>query len=70
MVPIIFLPFQKTILADGQRTLLEMARKLGLPLQGPCGAKKICGRCRIIIEESRIFGAAHGKGQEGLGKIG
>jgi uncharacterized 2Fe-2S/4Fe-4S cluster protein (DUF4445 family) len=53
MPTIHFLPFQKTIAADGHRTLLELARELGLPLRPSCGGKKICGRCRIIIEESQ-----------------
>ena len=53
MSPVLFLPFQKSVEADGRRTLLDLARELGLPLQASCGGKKICGRCRIIIEESR-----------------
>jgi uncharacterized 2Fe-2S/4Fe-4S cluster protein (DUF4445 family) len=53
MVSILFLPFQKTIEADGLRTLLEQARELGLPLQATCGGKKICGRCRVIVEENQ-----------------
>jgi uncharacterized 2Fe-2S/4Fe-4S cluster protein (DUF4445 family) len=53
MPTIHFLPFQKPGEADGRRTLLELARDLGLPLQAACGGKKICGRCRVIIEESR-----------------
>ncbi|HSO72503.1 MAG TPA: ASKHA domain-containing protein, partial [Thermodesulfobacteriota bacterium] len=53
MPTIHFLPFQKSIKTDGRRTLLELARELGLPLQAVCGGKKICGRCRVIIEEAR-----------------
>jgi uncharacterized 2Fe-2S/4Fe-4S cluster protein (DUF4445 family) len=53
MPTIHFLPFQKTIDTDGRRTLLELARELGLPLQASCGGKKFCGKCRIIIEENR-----------------
>ncbi len=53
MPTVIFLPFQKSIEADGRRTLLELARELGLPLQAACGGKKICGRCRVIIEGSQ-----------------
>ena len=71
-MPIIhFLPFQKSIESDGRRTLLELARELGLPLQAACGGKKICGRCRVIIEESREpVTAAYGKGAGGPGGIG
>lgn len=53
MAKIIFLPFKKTIEADGWRSLLELARELGLPLQAACGGKKICGKCRVIIEDSQ-----------------
>ncbi len=53
MPTIHFLPFQKSIEPDGRRTLLELARELGLPLQASCGGKKFCGKCRIIIEENR-----------------
>ena len=53
MPPIHFLPFKKSIEPDGRRSLLELARKLGLPLQAACGGKKICGRCRVMIEESQ-----------------
>ncbi len=51
MPSVIFLPFKKSIDVDGRRTLLELARELGLPLQAACGGKKICGRCRVIIED-------------------
>jgi uncharacterized 2Fe-2S/4Fe-4S cluster protein (DUF4445 family) len=54
MPSVIFLPFKKSIDVDGRRTLLELARELGLPLQAACGGKRICGRCRVIIEESRL----------------
>jgi len=53
MPTIIFLPFQKSIGFDGRRTLLELARELGLPLQASCRGKKICGKCRVIIEETQ-----------------
>ncbi len=53
MVSILFLPFQKSIETDGRRTLLELGRELRLPLQAACGGKKICGRCRVIVEETR-----------------
>ncbi len=70
MVSILFLPFQKSIEADGQRTLLELARELGLPLQTACGGKKICGRCRVIIEESREpLPPPTGRERESLGDL-
>jgi uncharacterized 2Fe-2S/4Fe-4S cluster protein (DUF4445 family) len=53
MPSIHFLPFKRSIEPDGRRTLLELARELGLPLPTACGGKKICGQCRVIIEESQ-----------------
>lgn len=51
MPSIVFLPFHKAIGVDGRRTLLELARELGLPLQAPCGGKRFCGRCQVVIED-------------------
>ena len=53
MPSIHFLPLKKSIEPDGRRTLLELARELGLPLPTACGGKKICGKCRVIIEKTR-----------------
>jgi uncharacterized 2Fe-2S/4Fe-4S cluster protein (DUF4445 family) len=46
---ILFLPFEKTIEADPSLSLLDLSRKLGLPLTSSCGGKKICGKCRVIV---------------------
>jgi len=52
MSPIVFLPYQKDIQPDGHSTLLDLARKAGIPLQAPCGGKRICGKCKVIVESS------------------
>jgi len=70
MPTIQFLPFQQSTESDGRRTLLEMVRELGLPLQAACGGKKVCGRCRVIIEESRdLLPPPTEREREALGKL-
>jgi uncharacterized 2Fe-2S/4Fe-4S cluster protein (DUF4445 family) len=45
-----FHPFAKKAQSDGIRTILELARELGLPLNAGCGGKKICGKCLVRVE--------------------
>ena len=52
MAWVIFLPSGKKAWVDGRQTLLELARKLHLPLPNLCGGKKKCGKCRVLIEAS------------------
>lgn len=51
MAKILFLPWKKVAVADGSRDILQLAQEIGLPLRSTCGAKKICGKCRVIVEE-------------------
>ncbi|MEW6440225.1 MAG: ASKHA domain-containing protein [bacterium] len=50
MPTITFLPFDKTAETDGSETILEVARRLGLPLESACGGRKACGKCKVVIE--------------------
>ncbi len=52
MTEILFLPFEKTAQPDGVKNILELAREAGVPLQSTCGGKKICGKCKVIVEKS------------------
>ena len=36
--------------ADG-KTILEAAQALGVDIEGLCGSKKVCGKCKVRIEE-------------------
>lgn len=49
---ILFKPMDRTAPPDGTVSLLEVARRMGLPLPATCGGKGRCGKCRIIIESS------------------
>ena len=52
MTGIHFLPFEKTVKPDGVKNILQLAQEAGLPLQSTCGGKKICGKCKVIVEKS------------------
>jgi len=52
MSPVVFLPFEKEIEPDGDLTLLQLARKAGIPLEATCGGKRICGKCKVIVGRS------------------
>ena len=51
MPTIVFMPWGKKVESDGHSNLLELARKISIPLQATCGGKKICGKCKVVIEE-------------------
>jgi len=70
MSPIIFLPFEKEIEPDGDLTLLQLARKVGVPLEAPCGGKRICGKCKVIVGRSnRPLPPPSEREQDLLGKL-
>jgi uncharacterized 2Fe-2S/4Fe-4S cluster protein (DUF4445 family) len=52
MAKIIFMPQGKETEADGHMSILQLAQKIGLPLQSTCGGKKKCGKCRVVVEET------------------
>ena len=47
-----FLPGEKSIPPDRDRTLLDLARDSGIPLAATCGGKGICGKCRVVVTSS------------------
>ena len=52
MPRIIFSPFEKAIETDGSKSILQLAQEAGIPLQSTCGGKKICGKCKVIVEKT------------------
>ena len=52
MPTISFLPFNKAIETDGSKNILQLAQEAGVPLQSTCGGKKICGKCKVIVEKA------------------
>lgn len=53
MAKVVFLPWNREIETEGGQTLLALARTLGLPLEAACGGRKVCGNCKVVVEESR-----------------
>ncbi len=52
MAKVIFMPQGKEIDFEGQHSILQLAQKIGLPLQSTCGGKKKCGKCKVVVEET------------------
>ena len=48
---IVFQPSGRRGKFDGELTILEAAKNLGVPLESLCGGEGWCGRCKIIVEE-------------------
>jgi len=52
MATVLFHPFEKTIETEGAQTILQLAQRLGLPLESACGGRKVCGKCKVIVEQT------------------
>jgi len=48
---IIFQPSGRRGEIEEGKTLLEAAQSLGVDIEGICGKKKVCGKCKVRIEE-------------------
>ena len=48
---VIFQPSGRRGEVEEGRTLLEAAQSLGVDIEGLCGKKKVCGKCKVRIEE-------------------
>jgi len=44
-----FVPLRKTAEAKTDETILDAARRAGVPIGNSCGANGICARCRVRI---------------------
>jgi 2Fe-2S ferredoxin len=44
-----FVPLRKTAEAKTDETILDVARRAGVPIGNSCGAIGICARCRVRI---------------------
>ena len=52
MKEILFRPFDKTAVPDGEQNLLQLALGIQLPIRSVCGGKKMCGQCKVIVEQT------------------
>ncbi|MDP2278972.1 MAG: 2Fe-2S iron-sulfur cluster-binding protein, partial [Nitrospirota bacterium] len=48
---VIFQPSGRRGEVEEGKTLLEAAQSLGVDIEGLCGNKKVCGKCKVRIEE-------------------
>jgi uncharacterized 2Fe-2S/4Fe-4S cluster protein (DUF4445 family) len=48
---VIFQPSGRRGEVDGGKTLLEAAQSLGVDIEALCGNKKVCGKCKVRVEE-------------------
>jgi uncharacterized 2Fe-2S/4Fe-4S cluster protein (DUF4445 family) len=54
MATIIFQPSGRRGEVPIGLTLIEASRKLGVDIEALCGEKKVCGKCKVRIEEGRF----------------
>lgn len=47
--PIVFLPENKTIMANEGSSLMDVAMQAGIFLNGSCAGRGICGKCKIFL---------------------
>ena len=40
---------QRTVLAEEQKTILQIAQDAGIPIEAMCGGRARCGRCRVFL---------------------
>lgn len=48
---VIFQPSGRRGTVEAGTNLLEAARQLGVDIESPCGAARICGKCKVQVEE-------------------
>lgn len=51
---VVFQPSGRRGLVEGGKTLLEVARELGVGIESVCGGIQRCGKCKVKIEEGRF----------------
>ena len=56
-----FLPDKKSISVKKGETLLSAAIAAGIYINSSCGGDGVCGRCKVIVNEGKIYSQASGK---------
>ena len=49
-----FLPDEKTVQVEGQKTVLEAAELAGVYINSICGGEGMCGRCKVIVRSGEV----------------
>lgn len=50
-----FLPENKTVEVDKDRTILSAAISAGIFINSACGGDGVCGRCKVIVKSGRVL---------------
>ena len=45
---VVFQPMGRRVVADPDKTILEMSQDAGVGIESTCGGKGLCGKCRIM----------------------
>ncbi len=53
-VQVVFQPSGRRGEIEAGKSVLEAARALGVGIEAACGGARVCGKCRVIIEEGRF----------------
>ena len=49
-----FLPEEKTIPAARGKSLLEVAKAAGIPINSICGGEGVCGKCKVLVKSGKV----------------
>ena len=49
-----FLPDNKSILAEKDKTILSVAISAGVYVNSVCGGDGVCGRCKVILRKGQV----------------
>ena len=50
-----FLPDEKSLRFEGQKTVLEAAELAGVYINSICGGEGLCGRCKVIVRSGDVW---------------
>jgi uncharacterized 2Fe-2S/4Fe-4S cluster protein (DUF4445 family) len=48
---LVFQPYGKRLEVEAGRTVLEVARHIGVSVSSVCGGRGLCGKCKIIVQD-------------------
>ena len=51
---VFFAPSGKQALVDENKTVLEVARSIGVDIDSVCGGRAMCGRCQVEVSEGEF----------------
>ncbi|HNX81855.1 MAG TPA: ASKHA domain-containing protein [Candidatus Omnitrophota bacterium] len=56
-----FLPDNKKVEVEKDKTILSASLSAGVYINAPCGGEGVCGRCKVIIKKGNVLTQAIGK---------